>query len=68
MAGGVSFFGFSATIASVVMRVRGCILQRDTDYLGWVNDTLGNQIGVLALLRIVTVRIGVLVTDLADND
>ena len=48
---GVSFFGFSATIASVVMKQsgnRGCILQGGADDLGRVNDALGHQVTVLA--------------------
>src|SRR6266536_118504 len=44
------------------------ILQRGADHLGRVNDALGNQVAVLALLRVVAVGVGVLLADLADNE
>ena len=47
MAGiGVSFLGFSATIASVVIKrpAIGPVLQRDANYLGRVDDSLGHAV------------------------
>ena len=67
--GGVSFLGFSATIASVVQPCnRGCVLERGADDLSRVNDALGHQVAVLPLLRIVTVGIGLIVADLTNNN
>ena len=43
-------------------------MQRGTHDLGWVNDAFGDQVAVLAFLRVVAVGIGVIVADLADNN
>src|SRR5712691_5632006 len=47
---------------------RGCILQRRPHNLGWVDDALGDEIDVLAVLGIEAVIVLLLVEDLADND
>jgi hypothetical protein len=72
MAGmGDSFFGFSATMASVVISspaIEACVLQSGPDDLGRVDDALGHQVTVLALLGVVAVGISVILADLAEDD
>ena len=70
MAGmGVSFSGFSATIASVVIRASSqSRLQRGADNLGRIDDAFGNQIAVLSVLCVVAIDVGFISTDLADDD
>src|SRR5207245_5033627 len=47
---------------------RCCILQRRPHNLGWVDDALGDEIDVLAVLGVEAVRVLVLLEDLADDD
>src|SRR6266852_7893975 len=47
---------------------RRCILQRRPHNLGWVDDALGDEIDVLAVLGVEAVRVLVLLKDLADDD
>src|SRR5438477_2907676 len=47
---------------------RRCILQRRPHNLGWVDDALGDEIDVLAVLGVEAVRVLVLLEDLADDD
>src|SRR6185295_16748508 len=49
-------------------RNRGCVLDRRANYLGRVDDALGDQVDVFARLRVESVRILVLLEDLADDD
>src|SRR6266436_4308199 len=47
---------------------RRCILQRRPHNLGWIDDALGDEIDVLAVLGVEAVRVLVLLKDLADDD
>src|SRR5215469_10412308 len=47
---------------------RGGILQRRADHLGRIDDTFGHEVAELALLSVVTVRVGIFVLDLPDYD
>src|SRR5438093_4868044 len=47
---------------------RRCILQRRPHNLGWVDDALGDEIDVLAVLGVEAVRVLVLLEDLADDN
>jgi hypothetical protein len=66
-----SFFGFSATMASVVIRSpaidRG-VLQSRTHDLGRIDDALGEHVDVLAVLGVKAVGILILFKDFADDD
>ena len=67
----VFFFGISATIASVVIKQAGDrsrVLDRRTHDLGRVDDALGDQVAVLAGLRVEAVGVLILLQDLADDD
>src|SRR6185312_4265570 len=46
----------------------GCILDRDADHLGRVDDALGDQIDVFAGLAVEAIGILILLQDLADDD
>src|SRR5262245_2449967 len=45
-----------------------CVLDRDADHLGRVDDALGDEVAVFAGLRVEAVRILLLLQDLADDD
>src|SRR5262245_52504414 len=49
-------------------RDRGRVLDRDADHLGRVDDALGDEVAVFAVLRVEAVRILVLLEHLADDD
>src|SRR5436190_18523207 len=67
---GGSFLGFSATIASVVIKARDrCpILQRDANHFGRVDDSLTDQIAELASLGVEPVGVSGMLNDLANHD
>src|SRR5438874_668496 len=49
-------------------RNRSRVLDRHTNHLGWVDDALGDEVAVLAGLRVEAVVILILLEDLADDD
>jgi hypothetical protein len=45
----------------------GCVLDRDPNHLGRIDDALGDQVSVLAGLAIEAIAVLILLQDLADD-